>query len=98
MRKIIKDPLDYDTWFDYLRMVEQEGDSDVVRDTYERAISNIPDSAVKGIEILLFHQSINYCYKLALDQLFVRDFLIKEVCIQIKYVSRYSIEIFPESP
>ena len=49
----IKDPLDYDTWFDYLRMVEQEGDSDIVRDTYERAISNIPDSSVKGTEISL---------------------------------------------
>lgn len=45
--KLTKDPLDYDTWFDYLRMVEQEGDSDIVRDTYERAISNIPDSSVK---------------------------------------------------
>ena len=40
-----QEPTDYDTWFDYLRMVEQEGDSDVIRDTYERAISNIPDSS-----------------------------------------------------
>ena len=45
---IIQEPNDYDTWFDYLRMVEQEGDSEVIRDTYERAISNIPDSTVKN--------------------------------------------------
>jgi len=46
--KLSKEPFDYDTWFDYLRMVEQEGDSDVIRDTYERAIANIPESTVKN--------------------------------------------------
>lgn len=43
-----KTPYDYDTWFDYLRMVEAEGDSEIIRDTYERAVSNIPESFIKN--------------------------------------------------
>uniref|UniRef100_A0A3P9IF37 Crooked neck-like protein 1 n=1 Tax=Oryzias latipes TaxID=8090 RepID=A0A3P9IF37_ORYLA len=35
-------PLNYDAWFDYLRLVESDGDPDTVRDVYERAIANIP--------------------------------------------------------
>lgn len=45
---LTKDPEDYDSWFDYLRMVESEGDSDVIRDTYERAVANIPESPNKN--------------------------------------------------
>jgi crooked neck len=29
-------------------MVESEGDSDVIRDTYERAVANIPESPNKN--------------------------------------------------
>lgn len=35
-------PLDYDTWFDYLRLIETEDDANVIRDTYEKAIAQIP--------------------------------------------------------
>uniref|UniRef100_A0A3Q3JGZ9 Pre-mRNA-splicing factor Syf1-like N-terminal HAT-repeats domain-containing protein n=1 Tax=Monopterus albus TaxID=43700 RepID=A0A3Q3JGZ9_MONAL len=35
-------PHNYDAWFDYLRLVESDADSDGVRDVYERAIANIP--------------------------------------------------------
>ncbi|XP_067361097.1 crooked neck-like protein 1 [Channa argus] len=35
-------PHNYDAWFDYLRLVESEADSDTVREVYERAIANIP--------------------------------------------------------
>jgi len=45
---LTKDAEDYDSWFDYLRMVESEGDSDVIRDTYERAVANIPESPNKN--------------------------------------------------
>ena len=39
--------MNYDAWFDYIEIVEAEGDLDVVRDTYERAIANIPPAKVR---------------------------------------------------
>uniref|UniRef100_A0A4W3JQ75 Crooked neck-like protein 1 n=1 Tax=Callorhinchus milii TaxID=7868 RepID=A0A4W3JQ75_CALMI len=35
-------PHNYDAWFDYLRLVESDADSDAVREVYERAIANVP--------------------------------------------------------
>lgn len=35
-------PHNYDAWFDYLRLVENDADADTVREVYERAIANIP--------------------------------------------------------
>ena len=38
--------MNYDAWFDYLRLVESEGNSEVVRETYERAVANVPQIKV----------------------------------------------------
>ncbi|KAF7647503.1 hypothetical protein LDENG_00171390 [Lucifuga dentata] len=35
-------PHNYDAWFDYLRLVESDADTDTVREVYERAIANVP--------------------------------------------------------
>lgn len=35
-------PHNYDAWFDYLRLVENDADADTVREVYERAIANMP--------------------------------------------------------
>ncbi|KAI9528346.1 Crooked neck-like protein 1 [Dissostichus eleginoides] len=35
-------PHNYDAWFDYLRLVENDADPDTVREVYERSIANIP--------------------------------------------------------
>ncbi|XP_071547455.1 crooked neck-like protein 1 [Panulirus ornatus] len=35
-------PHDYDTWFDYVRMLEADGNVDLIRETYERAIACVP--------------------------------------------------------
>jgi len=40
--EVKKDPYNYDAWFDYLRLSEEEGDSDATRLVYERAISFQP--------------------------------------------------------
>ena len=40
-------PMDYETWFDYIRLEEEAGDVAKIRDVYERAISNIPKSNEK---------------------------------------------------
>lgn len=48
-------PNNYDAWFDYLRLVEDEGNLEVIRETYERAIANIPPSKVRiKVAVLLF--------------------------------------------
>lgn len=40
-------PMNYDAWFDYIRLVEAEESQDVIREVYERAIANIPPSTEK---------------------------------------------------
>ncbi|CAK9294838.1 unnamed protein product [Gordionus sp. m RMFG-2023] len=40
--EISTDPLNYDAWFDLLRLLESEGEVEIIRDNYERAIANIP--------------------------------------------------------
>lgn len=37
-----ENPNDYDTWFDYVRMLEADGNVDLIREIYERAISCVP--------------------------------------------------------
>lgn len=40
-------PHNYDTWFDYIRLMENEADIEATRKVYERAISNIPPKKEK---------------------------------------------------
>ena len=40
--EIKQNPLNYDAWFDLLRLLEADCSIEDVRDTYERAIANIP--------------------------------------------------------
>ncbi|KAI5748946.1 hypothetical protein M8J76_003514 [Diaphorina citri] len=40
--EVNSNPNNYDAWFDYLRLLEDEGNADLIRETYERAIANIP--------------------------------------------------------
>lgn len=39
---LAKNPFDYDTWFDYILLAENEFSLDEVRDIYERAVANVP--------------------------------------------------------
>ena len=55
--EVTEDPMNYDAWFDYVRLVETEGDQDVIRETYERAIANVPPSKVRIV--LQFHETFN---------------------------------------
>ena len=45
-QEVKNNPHNYDAWFDYLRLVEKEGEADQVREIYERAIANVPPSRV----------------------------------------------------
>lgn len=40
-------PMNYDAWFDYLRLLEADGDLEQIREVYERAIANLPPSQEK---------------------------------------------------
>ena len=40
-------PMNYDAWVDYIRLMEAEGSLEMTREVYERAISNIPPSQEK---------------------------------------------------
>ena len=42
-----EDPMRYDTWFDYISLEESEGIYDRIKDTYERAVANIPPTTDK---------------------------------------------------
>lgn len=37
-----KDAYDYDTWFDYIKLLENESTIEVVREAYEQAIAHVP--------------------------------------------------------
>lgn len=43
-----ENPSNYDAWFDYLRLVESEGNVDIIRETYERAVANVPPTKVRN--------------------------------------------------
>lgn len=42
-----ENPMAYDLWFDYIKLEESEGITDRIRETYERAIANVPPSTEK---------------------------------------------------
>ncbi|KAL0659480.1 hypothetical protein Bca4012_080065 [Brassica carinata] len=48
--EVRKNPLNYDSWFDYLRLEEEEGftgNKDRIREIYERAVANVPPAEEK---------------------------------------------------
>uniref|UniRef100_A0A7S3DDB3 Crooked neck protein n=2 Tax=Palpitomonas bilix TaxID=652834 RepID=A0A7S3DDB3_9EUKA len=40
--EVAQNPHSYDTWFDYVRLEEENGDEEKVRDVYERAVACVP--------------------------------------------------------
>lgn len=58
--QVKENPLNYDAWFDYLRLMESEGNVDTTRETYERAIANVPPSRLKRFWRRYIYLWINY--------------------------------------
>jgi len=46
LQEVKQNPFNYDSWFDYLRLVESDGAANDIREIYERAIANVPPSQV----------------------------------------------------
>ncbi|XP_046749660.1 protein crooked neck [Diprion similis] len=59
-QEVKENPSNYDAWFDYLRLVESETDIDLVRETYERAIANVPPTKEKQYWRRYIYLWINY--------------------------------------
>ncbi|CAG9467662.1 unnamed protein product [Pedinophyceae sp. YPF-701] len=58
--EVTKNPMNYDTWFDYARLEESGGDAARVRDVYERAIAHIPPAMEKQYWRRYIYLWINY--------------------------------------
>lgn len=59
-QEVKENPSNYDAWFDYLRLVESEGNVEVIRETYERAIANVPPTKEKQYWRRYIYLWINY--------------------------------------
>jgi len=84
--KVAEDPSDYDSWFDYLRLLENEGDGnvDLVRETYERAIANRPLINEKSFWRRYIYLWINYALFEELEaEDYSRTRQVYEACIKI---------------
>lgn len=58
--EVKNDPTNYDAWFDYIRLCEEDDDVEKTRDTYERAIANTPPANEKRLWRRYIYLWINY--------------------------------------
>lgn len=59
-QEIAENPTNYDAWFDYIRLIENEGDVEAIREAYERAIANVPPANDKNFWRRYIYLWINY--------------------------------------
>ncbi|KAK4593321.1 hypothetical protein RGQ29_017444 [Quercus rubra] len=65
--EVRKNPLNYDSWFDYIRLEENVGKKDRIREVYERANSNVPPAEEKRYWQRYIYLWINYALYEELD-------------------------------
>ncbi|KAK6947886.1 HAT (Half-A-TPR) repeat, partial [Dillenia turbinata] len=65
--EVRKNPLNYDAWFDHIRLEESVGDKDRIREVYERAIANVPPADEKRYWQRYIYLWINYALYEELD-------------------------------
>ncbi|KAJ4770120.1 Pre-mRNA-splicing factor CLF1 [Rhynchospora pubera] len=65
--EVRKNPLNYDSWFDYARLEEGVGNKEAVREVYERAIANMPPAEEKRYWQRYIYLWINYALYEELD-------------------------------
>ncbi|KAG6516889.1 hypothetical protein ZIOFF_020263 [Zingiber officinale] len=65
--EVRKNPFNYDSWFDYIRLEENGGNKDMVRELYERAIANVPPAEEKRYWKRYIYLWINYSLYEELD-------------------------------
>ncbi|GJR55345.1 crooked neck-like protein 1 [Tanacetum coccineum] len=65
--EVRKNPLNYDSWFDYVRLEESVGNKQRIREVYERAIANVPPADEKRYWQRYIYLWINYALYEELD-------------------------------
>lgn len=65
--EIKSNPMNYEAWFIYLKVIEEEKNVELVRDTYERAIANVPPSKEKSFWRRYIYLWIKYAFFEELD-------------------------------
>ncbi|CAI9103357.1 OLC1v1001821C1 [Oldenlandia corymbosa var. corymbosa] len=60
--QVRKNPHNYDAWFDYVRLEENSGTKESVREVYERAIAQLPPAAEKRYWQRYIYLWINYAF------------------------------------
>ncbi|MFQ6632829.1 hypothetical protein Gotur_011246 [Gossypium turneri] len=65
--EVRKNPLNYDAWFDYIRLEENVGNKGRIREVYERAIANVPPAEEKRYWQRYIYLWINYALYEELD-------------------------------
>ncbi|KAL5799704.1 hypothetical protein ACOSQ3_032796 [Xanthoceras sorbifolium] len=65
--EVKKNPMNYDTWFDYIRLEESVKNKDRIREVYERAIANVPPAEEKRYWQRYIYLWINYAFYEELD-------------------------------
>ncbi|KAL3310979.1 Crooked neck-like protein 1 [Cichlidogyrus casuarinus] len=58
--EVTQNPLNYDSWFDYVRLMEEEASSEQTREIYERAVANVPPLKEKRFWRRYIYLWINY--------------------------------------
>lgn len=83
-QEVIENPTNYDAWFDYIRLVENEGNVDDIRETYERAIANVPPSKDKQFWRRYIYLWINYALY---EELEAKDYertrQVYKICLEL---------------
>ncbi|XLU46496.1 hypothetical protein S245_041310, partial [Arachis hypogaea] len=65
--EVRKNPLNYDSWFDYIRLEESVGNKERIKEVYERAIVNVPPAEEKRFWQRYIYLWINYALYKELD-------------------------------
>ncbi|XLR12090.1 hypothetical protein HN51_048818 [Arachis hypogaea] len=65
--EVRKNPLNYDSWFDYIRLEESVGNKERIKEVYERAIANVPPAEEKRFWQRYIYLWINYALYKELD-------------------------------
>eukprot|EP00040_Diaphanoeca_grandis_P014658 m.74505 g.74505 ORF g.74505 m.74505 type:complete len:911 (-) comp24666_c0_seq1:47-2779(-) len=84
--EVKSNPTNYDAWFDFVRLSEEEGDHDATREVYERAISNVPPAEEKQLWRRYIYLWINYA---------VFEELVAKNSDRVRQVYQACLELIP---
>ncbi|KAJ1501806.1 Crooked neck-like protein 1 [Coelomomyces lativittatus] len=83
-QEIKANPYNYDIWFDLIRLEEEVGDLERIRETYEKAVGNVPPSEEKRLWRRYIYLWLNYAiFEETFASNFERSQKVFEECIKL---------------